>query len=203
MKITLDTTINELCQYCHQASIDGGWWHDEEGNKIDKPFTLLLGLILSELGEIIEADRRDKRADKVIVDNLLTEGHYSKEEWKSIFKSHIKDTVEDEIADTLIRVFDMCGSMTDNFDDFVSTKDVKTTRWGNIGSKSSEEDSKSEYVIAQTVYHIGSYLYTIEFLELIDSLVRLANMNNIDIAKFVELKLKFNKTRQKKHGKAY
>jgi NTP pyrophosphatase (non-canonical NTP hydrolase) len=106
-----------------------------------------LMLVVSELAEALEADRKNKRKMlKVFVQDLVyaqleitdfeTENRNC--EWlKNRFETTIKDTFEDEIADAFIRLFDLVGGL------------------------------------------------------------------GIDIEKHIELKLRYNATREYKHGKAY
>ena len=66
-----------------------------------------LMLIVSELGEAQEADRKDRRANlKYFLERqkvLVLESQIR------CFESSIKDTVEDELADAIIRILDLCG----------------------------------------------------------------------------------------------
>ncbi|MDR1340654.1 MAG: hypothetical protein LBK58_11480, partial [Prevotellaceae bacterium] len=60
-------------------------------------------------------DRRDKRAKLERVVNLKPE-HINPEydfniSWKNSFKANIKNTVEDELADVIIRTLDLCGHL--------------------------------------------------------------------------------------------
>ena len=77
-------TIKQLQVICHQLATDKGFW---EG---DRNMGELLMLIVSELGEALEALRKDKRQIKY-------------NDWK-------KDTFEDELADVAIRLFDLAES---------------------------------------------------------------------------------------------
>ncbi|MBU3758374.1 MAG: hypothetical protein FGM27_00365 [Candidatus Omnitrophica bacterium] len=74
-------TVSEWIQQCHGTAREKGFW--------DKPRNVgeMLMLIVSELGEAVEAHRMNRRG-------LLT-----------------KDTFEDELADTAIRLFDLCGGL--------------------------------------------------------------------------------------------
>lgn len=120
--------LNKLSKTIHEANVKKGFY--------DKPIETgtKLMLVVSELAEALEADRKERVA-KVEQFNILVEsGHYT---FEDAFKGTIKDTFEDEIADAMIRLFDLSG---------------------NLG---------------------------------------------IDIEKHIELKLKYNATRQPKHGKKY
>lgn len=71
-------------------------------------------LIVSELSEAVEADRNASYTKfkneklKDVFPNGLEDGNIYNIE---IFKIRVKDTVEDEIADTFIRLLDLCGRM--------------------------------------------------------------------------------------------
>lgn len=96
--------IKTLTEVAHSAAKEKGFW-DSERNKPE-----LLMLIVSEAAEALEALRKDKYSNPAIVDDLY-EGDYSLEEYKSKFEESVKNTFEDEIADTVIRLFDLAGGL--------------------------------------------------------------------------------------------
>lgn len=128
-------TLNKLRDEIHEYAISKGFWDKER-----ETGTLLM-LCVSELAEAMEADRKDRYAD--------LEAYRECEKADDIFESDkhlylvrsfqclIKDTFEDELADTIIRILDLCGA------------------------------------------------------------------KGIDIEKHIELKMKYNQTREKMHGKKY
>lgn len=93
--------LNELSQSIYQANKAKGFW-DQERNVGE-----LLMLVTSELGEAMEAHRKGKFTDKseYIADVKLAD------DFKYAFENNVKDTFEDEIADSLIRLFDLCGGL--------------------------------------------------------------------------------------------
>ncbi len=74
-------TITEWTEECFQSSKEKGFWEN------DRNVGEMLMLIVSELGEAVEAHR------------------------KGDMGLEAKDTFEDELADTAIRLFDMCGGL--------------------------------------------------------------------------------------------
>ena len=108
-----------------------------------------LMLVVSELSEALEADRKNKhvnlsnfylefdRLTKIFKNSNALDLIKTNEPFKQSFENNLKDTFEDEIADSFIRLFDLCGGL------------------------------------------------------------------GIDIEKHIELKLKYNSTREFKHGKQY
>lgn len=100
--------LNGLAQTIFNANREKGFW-DKERNIGE-----LLMLVTSELGEAMEAHRKDRFADrprfngsKVAYSEVAAKDFAH----KKAFESHIKDTFEDEIADAMIRLFDMCGGL--------------------------------------------------------------------------------------------
>lgn len=60
-------------------------------------------LIVSELGEGLEALRKNNFSDKKELDIIFKHGS------NILFGQKIKDTFEDEMADAIIRIADLCG----------------------------------------------------------------------------------------------
>lgn len=96
--------LTDWSKEIHQNNKDKGFY---EGKK---NIGEMLCLIHSEISEALEADRKNLHAvnqeELFYVDNMeeLEESYF-----KSEFKASIKDTFEDEIADTMIRCLDLCG----------------------------------------------------------------------------------------------
>lgn len=81
----LETSVQLLTKACYQASSEAGWW---DTPKTDLTFSNKLMLIVSELAEAMEADR------------------------KRLKDSHLphRDGREVELADALIRICDLSGA---------------------------------------------------------------------------------------------
>lgn len=89
--------LRELQKEIHKNAINKGFW--------DKPhnFGNDLMLVVSELGECLEAHRREDFTNMEAYNELMVNETYS---FETCFKREIKDTVEDELADALIRILD-------------------------------------------------------------------------------------------------
>ena len=113
--------LNDACKEQHEAVLQKGFE--------PQPVATNLMLIVSELGEACEADRKNLHAKveafetrippKLIdvnggrlIDQTAKE-HISEsmaiDMCKSAFERTIKDTFEDEIADAFLRLMDLCG----------------------------------------------------------------------------------------------
>ena len=80
--------INTLATICHNISVESGWWHDINGNRLVRNKGELLMLIVTEIAETMEGVR------KGIMDDHLT--HRKMEEV--------------ELADAMIRLLDYAGA---------------------------------------------------------------------------------------------
>ncbi len=119
-----------------------GFW-DKERNVGE-----MLMLIVSELGEALDAHREGKRADlKEYKERIIEVGktfngseearedflaHYAMD----LFKHRIKDTLEDELADAIIRIFDTCAYLEIDLETHIGLKmKYNTTREKLHGKK--------------------------------------------------------------------
>jgi len=82
--------INSAVKVCHDASFNAGWWANKNGDTRDNPmcFSQKLMLIVSEVAEAMEGDRKNLKDDKL---------------------PH-RDMREVELADALIRICDLAGA---------------------------------------------------------------------------------------------
>ena len=102
--------LNEACKQQHQEVIEKGFTNFEVPN--------LLMLIVSELGEALEADRNNRHADydafykayKQRSNECGDNSEFNRILYKEQFEKMCKDTFEDEIADAFLRLMDLCGA---------------------------------------------------------------------------------------------
>lgn len=91
--------LNALKERAYKTAAEHGFHEDV------KPVTFYFGLVMSEAGEAINADRKGLHADAKGFEEDEANGLPFAEN----FKKHIKDGVEDEIADIVIRLLDFAG----------------------------------------------------------------------------------------------
>ena len=91
--------LNALKDRAYKTAVEHGLHKDV------KPDVYYLGLVMSEAGEAINADRKGLYADT----KRFEEGEETGIPFAENFKARIKDSVEDEIADIVIRLLDFAG----------------------------------------------------------------------------------------------
>lgn len=86
----IENCASELMRACHGLAAAAGWWKDPAtGEKVERNTGELLMLCVSELAEAMEGDRKGLKDDKL----------------------PDRDMLEVELADCLIRIFDMAGGL--------------------------------------------------------------------------------------------
>lgn len=178
--------IVPLALYAHQQAEAKGFW--KEPHHEDH----YLMLVLTELAEAVEADRKCNWAvlDPATIDTLeRMEGA----PYVQMFLREVKDTVEDEIADACIRLLDLIGSKATE-DEELCVIDVQPP---------SEIDplTKTLFRVCNSLHDSKPIGYrTVLPLCLLRAVSERYEFN---LMKHIELKMKYNETRPALHGKKY
>jgi len=105
--------INELVKLAHENAENHGFYEK-------KPeIASLLMLIVTELSEACEADRKNRHCDKYYVEQCIKCGEFY---YSTDFESKIKDTFEDELADAVIRICDLAGYLGIDLNSHIQAK---------------------------------------------------------------------------------
>ncbi len=97
--------INETMNQIHLNNVNKGFWEDKENKNVGE----LLMLCVSELSEALEAHRISHKANISAFEKDMENISISENStiFKESFEKNIKNSFEDEIADTVIRLFDL------------------------------------------------------------------------------------------------
>jgi len=104
-------TINNLVKDAHEAAVDKGFY------KADRNIGELLMLVVSELGEALEAHR----CGRMCGDDIQLFYHAFNTDNKD-YENNIRGTFEEEIADTFIRLADLCGYLNIDIEKHIKAK---------------------------------------------------------------------------------
>lgn len=107
-------SLNAACAEQHEAVFEKGF--------TPQPVATNLMLIVSELGEACEADRKNKHAEIEVYEKAMANPPHPDNFAQACFESLIKDTFEDEIADAFLRLMDLCGAMNIDIEKYIRMK---------------------------------------------------------------------------------
>ncbi len=187
-------TIEKLKKEIHTNAVRQGWWEDGAENLVQKR-----ALVICELAEAIEADRKGKFAKreaftqriKELIDSINVMSFHVELEDALLyrpnaifcrqFENYIKDSVEDELADAAIRVMDLMAH-------------------SNVPAQTYTAESSIDLggLLFDVAYHLEGYLPYALYL-----VIKHCEYNNIDLLWHIEKKMEYNLSRPYKHGKAY
>lgn len=194
MEIISNTpNLNQLRDEAYATACEHGFH-----NQKHSPEHLLM-LVITEMSEAVQADRRGLRANMKAFDYWKEkEGDGFKDKFSDVYKSCISGTVEDELSDIVIRLLDMAGMCKADLEyaeriltqskGFFIDENLKLTEF--MYRKCAEVtgavhlDIKLNYLIAEIIHYAKAILDT-------------------DLYGFIELKMKYNKLRPYLNGKKY
>ena len=192
--------FNELSKRAYKCACEHGFHNEERSNEH------WLCLVVSELMEAVEADKKRKRfkGNKNKFEKEYNRYPALVEEQKRFacaFEKYVKDTVEDELADSAIRLFDLAGLRGITINDFSEEEIYESTE-----SCNGETFTESIYNIA-TIPVRFEYEYGYSFGKQLNSMllgvIGLSNYMGIDLLWHIERKMEYNELRPKMHGRKY
>jgi len=188
--------IIEKAKQIHEDNVKKGFWDNETP---ESRTTECLALIHSEVSETLESFRKNKWAD---IEQFEDDQKSWIADFRKDFKANIKDTVEDELADTAIRILDLIGAWKFNYTD----DEIYDCSISN--DKSDISDNVPEAITF--IHHKITFTYRgfqisdnfkLFLLELYFLIEEWSKKLEIDLDKHIELKLEYNRSREYKHGK--
>lgn len=190
--------FNALRDRAYKCACDHGF-HDTELSNGH-----LLMLVITELSEAVEADRKGKYF-KGISTFEREFNRYSalvdeNKRFECAFEKYVKDTVPDELADAVIRLLDLAGlidiSLEDIYD-FMEEPEYKD--W---------DDALKEMSFTERMFFLTSILTDDrDIAEVIKASIVVIFLNAdllyVDFLWHIEQKMRYNELRENKHGKKY
>ena len=177
--------LNKLRDKAYQCAVAHGW-HEE--NLSDEHF---LCMVISELMEAVEADRKRKYANVELYKAECDYYSHGYEDFAElIFEKRIKDSVEDKLADACIRLLDYFGAVNFTIDNSYQEDEVI------------EEFSRiyKDKIFTESIFNIANSITRFETQIALVKVFGLAKFLGIDIFWFIELKMKYNELRPYKYG---
>ena len=169
--------LNELAREAYKTAKAHGW-HEEEHS--DEHYLML---ILSEIAEAVQADRNNDHSDI----EAFKKYQYWRD-FREIFGSYIKSTVEEELADVIIRCLDLAGLRNIRLT-------TPTRGTGKLAMTFPEYAFNTCHVLMYTHVPLTERLENV-----ISRILFYCESKGIDIEWFIEQKMTYNRLRPYKHG---
>ncbi|MCZ2726244.1 nucleoside triphosphate pyrophosphohydrolase family protein [Bacteroides caccae] len=195
----MNIDLNSLRDRAYKTACEHGFHDKELSNKH------LLMLVITELSEAVEADRSNNWNRRAKVDwfkkrietSRICKGldpEIPKERgYEVAYNETIKGSIEEELADAVIRLLDLAGLRNFDLNDRII-----------ISYLVSKKRTFTENCYA-IIKDLVNYRYTVE--ECVNFTIRqifeVARFYDIDLKWHIEQKMKYNELREKMHGKKY
>lgn len=166
--------------------------------------TKKLALIVSELCEAMEAERKGKVIENDVYDIALNE--LSEIGFESYFKKWVKDTVSDELADVFIRCMDAIGHSIDKIacpTEIFVFQSMVSDHFNRLLYFEKSISSIVYYAIQFVPKSLFGKSCITEYTNMMAITIAAAKLYNIDLSKAIEAKIRYNELRGQKHGKQY
>lgn len=177
--------LNELKTEAFSIAKANGW-HDKEYSDEH-----LLMLVITEIGEAINADRKGNHADeaRIAYFKRMTEGH-DDFDFKTYFEQNIKDTFEDECADVVIRLLDLADLRSVEIEEDLL----------DLACENYQETTEAMFSLCKTLT-LNRLLYSLsEIINAALFLVIHIAYKKFNLIWHIEQKMKYNKLRGYHHG---
>lgn len=182
--------LNELRDEAYATAKANGW-HEEKHS--DEHYLML---IITEIAEAVQADRKGHhaRVDKFI-DDMADKDNEDCDTWFRVaFAQSIGNTVEDELADIVIRCLDLAGlrgyDLQNLLDTPADSKEIEET----FGGKTFAEIA---FGICGDIFFSTAEAAV---YRIICDVVRYCRRDGIDLDFFIRAKMRYNRLRGYKHG---
>ena len=188
--------LNELRDRAYKTACEHGFHNEELSNEH------CFCLIISELMEAVEADRKGKRADRQsFKSSYEDEEPHDDVNFKYCFEKYIKDTIPDELSDAVIRLLDLAGLRGISLES--ASNDINSEYMDDIACMYSQL-SFTEAIYSIFIKPIVDYNYLPTIVnEMIFLIFAFAKHLDIDLLWHINQKMRYNELRPKLNGKKY
>lgn len=181
--------FNALRDRAYKCACEHGFHDTELSNEH------LLMLVITEISEAVEADRKGKQFNNDAKETyeLVQNVKFC----KVIYDNYIKGSIEEELADVVIRCLDLAGLRGWDLQDTLD----------NVDELNDVSDFFQEHTFAEIAFDISTGTIISESPNSVKGVIldvwQYCLWKGIDIEWFIEQKMRYNELRENKHGKRY
>ena len=190
--------LNELSRAAHENAVKHGWWESNPSNEH------CLMLVVTEIAEMVEADRKGNSA---IINHIRKQGNLAAAkkirlidhvdnapDFNTAFVEMVKNTIEDEMADVVIRLLDRAGHLGMDFDKMSEMR----YHWAfDRFSFTENAFALTKGLCRDNINLFKRIQFGIHFVS------GWARCQGVNLEWHVRAKMRYNATRPFKHNKAY
>lgn len=176
--------LNRLRDEAYATACDKGF-HD--GKHSDEHYLML---VITEIAEAVQADRKGRRMTRKVREDYEQFMEAYNDISITMYESAISGTLEDELADIVIRLLDFCGMNGITFDSRNDGFDFDRLLHG---------------LFTDSMYDLCAMItdYEPDFEIIVRCVIYYCEKHGIDILWHIERKMEYNRTRPRMHNAKY
>ena len=179
-----------LATMAHKAAVEHGFWDMNHSNEH------CMMLVITEIAEMVQADRSGRNADLQMYKctNMSDSQGWHNVINPELFRRHVKDSVEDEMADVVIRLYDMAGNIGMDFNKYNEIRyyrDFDKFEFMENAFALTKGLANESHPVERRI------LFGLQYMNM------WAKAERVALDTHVQLKMAYNATRMPKHGKSY
>lgn len=188
--------LNELRNIAYKTACEHGF-HDKRFSEEH-----FLCLIILELMEAVEAERKGKHADREsFKSSYEDEEPHDDVNFKYCFEKYIKDTIPDELSDAVIRLLDLAGLRGISLE--TVSEDINSEYMDDIVHMYSQLSFTEAIYVISIIPPVDCSDFSTVVNHMIFSIFAFSKHLDIDLLWHIEQKMRYNELRPKLNGKKY
>ena len=196
LEIITKEDLEVLSKQAYESAKDKGFYPND--------VTFCLMFIIVEMGEVLQADRKDRHGS---IEDYKSEIEMGRD-IPTAYKNTLEGTVESEFADIAIRILSLLGSI-------ISDEKIELTEGEDLIGKYQLAKFIFGFDLVENLYRLNKKIvilgldcspnwYLAKYLqEILMDIFAIAHKYNINLMEHIKLKMKYNESRPYLHGYKY
>lgn len=196
LEIITKEDLEVLSKQAYESAKDKGFYPND--------VTFCLMFIIVEMGEVLQADRKDRHGS---IEDYKSEIEMGRD-IPTAYKNTLEGTVESEFADIAIRILSLLGSI-------ISDEKIELTEGEDLIGEYQLAKFIFGFDLVENLYRLNKKIvilgldcspnwYLAKYLqEILMDIFAIAHKYNINLMEHIKLKMKYNESRPYLHGYKY